>query len=134
MAYKNDPFIKKAYDDERLFVLMARDPAAPKCILHWIAKSIDSQPAEKIREALDCALEMKARGQEFRDQRDEEAKRKEYETKEHELMKGDAKKWRDLVAQSKTPVGNYEGALKQARDAFSRVKVNGSSARSLTTS
>lgn len=67
MGYKNDDrCILKAYEDERLFVLMARDPAAPKVILHWIAKSIETQPPGKIREALECAIEMQNKGDEFR--------------------------------------------------------------------
>lgn len=70
MGYKNDdPCIKKAYPDERLFVLMARDPAAPKVILHWIAKSIGVQPPDKIQEALECALEMDSKGVEFRERK-----------------------------------------------------------------
>ena len=59
MGYKkDDPCIKKAYDDERLFVLMARDWAAPFVIIDWIRNSIGSQPREKLHEALDCAIEM----------------------------------------------------------------------------
>jgi hypothetical protein len=59
MGYKNnDPCIKKAFDDERLFVLMARDAAAPYAIMQWISRSLKTQPPEKLHEALDCALEM----------------------------------------------------------------------------
>ena len=59
MGYKNDdPCIKKAYDDERLFVLMTRDITAPKIVLEWIKENLDNQPDEKLREAFECALEM----------------------------------------------------------------------------
>jgi len=59
MGYKkDDPCIKKAYDDERLFVLMTRDPEAPRTIIHWISRSLGKQPPEKLREALDCAIQM----------------------------------------------------------------------------
>jgi len=59
MGYKkDDPCIKKAYDDERLFVLMARDPHAPRTVIDWIGRSLGEQPPAKLHEALDCALEM----------------------------------------------------------------------------
>lgn len=70
MGYKNsDPCIKKAYDDERLFVLMARDPVAPQVVIEWIKQSIGSQPPEKLHEALDAAIEMQAAGRHFRDKK-----------------------------------------------------------------
>lgn len=70
MGYKNsDPCIKKAYDEERLFVLMARDPAAPQVVIEWIKQSIGSQPPEKLHEALDAAIEMHAGGRHFRDKK-----------------------------------------------------------------
>lgn len=85
MGYKkDDECIKKAYDDERIFVLMARDPAAPTTIMQWISRSLGSQPPEKLHEALDCAIEMKTRGSEFRDRRDEEKEKAEVERKNHD--------------------------------------------------
>lgn len=67
MGYKNDDTcILKAYEDERLFVLMARDPQAPEVIIKWIAHSLGNQPDDKIREALECAIEMQNKGDEFR--------------------------------------------------------------------
>lgn len=73
MGYKNsDPCIKKAYDDERLFVLMARDPAAPAVVIEWIKQSIGSQPAVKLHEALDAAIEMHAIGRAIRDRKAQE--------------------------------------------------------------
>lgn len=54
--------LNKARDDERLFVLLARDPAAPVAIRAWVDERIrlgknvlgDAQVAE----ALDCAARM----------------------------------------------------------------------------
>lgn len=49
----------KAYDSERLFVLLARDPAAPVAIRAWIAERIrlgkNTAEDEQIREAHECA-------------------------------------------------------------------------------
>jgi hypothetical protein len=59
MGYKNsDPCIQKAFDDERLFVLMARDKHAPAAVIEWIKLSLGSQPPDKLHEALDAAIEM----------------------------------------------------------------------------
>lgn len=51
--------LNKAADDEMLFVLRAQDKSAPKVVLHWIAKNFDTASEEKIREAFECAIEMK---------------------------------------------------------------------------
>lgn len=49
----------KATDGERLFVLLARDPAAPVAIRAWIAERIrlgkNAPGDEQIREAFECA-------------------------------------------------------------------------------
>lgn len=49
----------KAGDGERLFVLLARDPAAPVAIRAWIAERIrlgkNVAGDEQIREALECS-------------------------------------------------------------------------------
>lgn len=67
MGYKkDDPCLQKAYDDEKLFVLMARDDKAPRTILHWISESFYDQPDAKLREAFECALEMKHNQKYFR--------------------------------------------------------------------
>ena len=59
MGYKNsDPCLQKAFDDERLFVLMARDHTSPLVVGEWIKQNIGHQPREKLIEALDCAIEM----------------------------------------------------------------------------
>jgi hypothetical protein len=59
MGYKStDTCIQKAFDDERLFVLMARDATSPQVVGEWIKQNIGLQPREKLIEALDCAIEM----------------------------------------------------------------------------
>jgi len=58
---KDDPCIQKAFDDERLFVLMTRDETAPLVVVEWIKNNILRQPSEKLHEALDCAIEMAER-------------------------------------------------------------------------
>jgi hypothetical protein len=54
--------LNKARDDERLFVLLARDPAAPIAIRAWVAERVrlgKNTPADdQIVEALDCAQRM----------------------------------------------------------------------------
>ncbi len=54
----------KARDDERLFVLLARDPAAPAAIRHWVDVRINLGKNKltdpQIVEALDCARRMEA--------------------------------------------------------------------------
>ena len=51
--------LNKAHDDERLFVLLARDPAAPVAIRAWIAERIrlgkNALSDDQIREAHECA-------------------------------------------------------------------------------
>ena len=54
--------LNKARHDERLFILIARDPAAPVAIRAWIAERIrlgKNVPGdEQIREAFECAALM----------------------------------------------------------------------------
>jgi hypothetical protein len=51
-----------AYDQEQIFVLLARDPAAPVAIRAWIAERLRlgrNKPGdEQIREAYECATLM----------------------------------------------------------------------------
>lgn len=65
MSYKDqDKCIAKAYPDEMLFVLMARDSTAPDVIDFWIILNRTKQPAEKLAEARACAQTMReTRGQ-----------------------------------------------------------------------
>jgi hypothetical protein len=54
--------LNKAHDGERLFVLLARDLAAPVAIRAWITERIrlgkNSPGDEQIREAYECAALM----------------------------------------------------------------------------
>ena len=54
--------LNKARDDERLFVLLARDSAAPVAIRAWVAERLrlgkNTSDDAQIREALDCATRM----------------------------------------------------------------------------
>lgn len=54
--------LNKARDDERLFVLLARDPAAPVAIRAWVKERIrlgKNVPDDaQVIEALDCADRM----------------------------------------------------------------------------
>ncbi|MEK6883897.1 MAG: hypothetical protein AABY22_29980 [Nanoarchaeota archaeon] len=62
MGYKkNDACLDKAYDDEKIFVLMTRDSTSPLVVGEWIKQNIGIQPREKLIEALDCAIEMSER-------------------------------------------------------------------------
>jgi hypothetical protein len=49
----------KATDGERLFVLLARDPAAPVAIRAWVAERLrlgkNAADDDQIREAVECA-------------------------------------------------------------------------------
>lgn len=82
MGYKNsDPCIKKAYDDERLFVLMARDQAAAYVVIEWIKHSLATQPAEKLHEALDAAIEMYTTQSHFRNKKFQEEMNEKFSNK-----------------------------------------------------
>ena len=54
--------LNKCRDDERLFVLLARDPAAPVAIRAWVAERIrlgkNTVTDPQIVEAIDCAAHM----------------------------------------------------------------------------
>ena len=54
--------LNKAHDGERLFVLLARDPAAPIAIRAWVAERLrlgkNTREDAQIAEALDCADRM----------------------------------------------------------------------------
>jgi hypothetical protein len=65
MYKKSDLCIQNAFDNEMLFVLMARDVTAPAVVVDWIGRNIGKQPAEKLHHALDAAIEMYNRQPEF---------------------------------------------------------------------
>jgi hypothetical protein len=70
MGYKNnDPCLKKAYEDEGLFILMTRDSTSPQVVVEWIKLNILTQPPEKLHEALDCAVEMAKNQKYFHDKK-----------------------------------------------------------------
>lgn len=54
--------LNKAYDQEQLFIMLARDPAAPVAIRAWIAERLrlgkNNPGDEQIREAYECATLM----------------------------------------------------------------------------
>ncbi len=51
--------LAKAKDDEMLFVLRAQDITSPIVVLEWMKLNFNTCPTEKLREAFECALEMK---------------------------------------------------------------------------
>jgi hypothetical protein len=65
-----------ATDGERLFVLLARDPAAPVAIRAWIAERIrlgkNTAADEQIREAFECASLMELERSEIESTRRQE--------------------------------------------------------------
>lgn len=67
MGTKNDPgkfdCYAKAEDDEPMFVLLARDPAAPHAVRQWAYGERDfgdksEDHVRKVREAFECATAM----------------------------------------------------------------------------
>lgn len=60
----NDPnsCLNRAEDDEMLFVLRAKDPAAPNVIRFWVQHryqlGLNCPEDKKVAEALECAAEM----------------------------------------------------------------------------
>lgn len=68
MGTKNNPgkfdCYSKAEPDEPVFILLARDPDAPKIVLEWVKHRITRgdplthERMAKIHEAVDCAIEM----------------------------------------------------------------------------
>ena len=60
-----DQCIKNAFEDEMLFVLMARDITAPQVIRHWVGLNKGKHPQAKLEEALACALKMEKQHQEI---------------------------------------------------------------------
>jgi hypothetical protein len=56
MATKNNcPTLAKVSSDEPIFVLRAQDKTAPATIRRWVALNIETAPARKLAEALECA-------------------------------------------------------------------------------
>lgn len=60
MGYKStDPCLAKAAEDEMLFVLRGQDITSPYIVLEWMKLNFANCPADKLREALECALTMR---------------------------------------------------------------------------
>ena len=49
---------RKAREDETLFILRGQDQSSPEIILQWIIRNMHCSD-EKLREAFECALDMK---------------------------------------------------------------------------
>lgn len=64
--------LNRAHDGERIFILLARDVAAPAAIRAWVAERIrlgkNALTDDQIVEALDCALRMDREREESRHQ------------------------------------------------------------------
>jgi len=56
---KSNSTFNKARNDEMLFVLRAQDISAPLAVIKWIEINFLNCNDEKLREAFECALEMK---------------------------------------------------------------------------
>jgi hypothetical protein len=54
------PCYDKAGEDEELFTLRAQDESSPKTVLFWIGENFETCNEDKLREAFECALRMKA--------------------------------------------------------------------------
>ena len=52
--------LAKAAPDEMLFILRAQDVSSPKVVLHWIAENFLTCNDKKLREAFECAIQMKS--------------------------------------------------------------------------
>lgn len=62
--------LNKAFDDEMVFVLLARDPCAPSVIREWcemrVRRGLNAKEEPQIVEALECAKIMEIDYKEFR--------------------------------------------------------------------
>lgn len=60
MATKhNSPCLRKAKDNEPIFVLRSQDFTSPQIVLEWIKVNFDTCPSEKLLAAFNTALDMK---------------------------------------------------------------------------
>lgn len=55
MYKHNDKHLEKAFENEPIFVLLARDPVASKVIMEWVKLSLRTQPASKLNQAVNWA-------------------------------------------------------------------------------
>jgi hypothetical protein len=56
---KKDSTFNKAADDEVLFILRGQDNSSPRVICEWIKANIYNASDGKLKEAFECALEMR---------------------------------------------------------------------------
>ncbi len=56
---KTESTLSKAKEDEMLFILRGQDVSSPKTIMFWIASNIHNASDEKLRDAFECALQMR---------------------------------------------------------------------------
>lgn len=60
MATKHtSPCLKKAADDETIFVLRAQDITSPIIVLEWIKQNFETCPNDKLLKAFQTCLDMK---------------------------------------------------------------------------
>lgn len=59
LAHNAQGCLGKAKDDEMLFILRAQDVSSPIVVLEWMKINFHGCPENKLREAFECALEMK---------------------------------------------------------------------------
>ncbi len=52
--------LAKAENSEMLFILRAQDETSPIVVLEWIKLNFETCPDSKLREAFECALEMRS--------------------------------------------------------------------------
>ncbi len=72
MSNKNtNACLSKAFEDEPIFVLLARDSSAPKVICEWIKENLTTQPKSKLIEALESAIKMAQTGHVFVERKNE---------------------------------------------------------------
>lgn len=51
--------LAKAGEDEMLFILRAQDCSSPQVIIEWMKINFHHLPEAKLREAFECAMEMR---------------------------------------------------------------------------
>lgn len=65
-----DSCLNKAFDEEMVFVLLARDPCAPQAIREWcemrLRRGLNVKSDIQIIEAIECAKQMEINHKEFR--------------------------------------------------------------------
>lgn len=55
----NECFRKARERDDDTFTLVGQDRSSPRVVCEWIKENIETAPAHKLLEALDCAIAMR---------------------------------------------------------------------------